>query len=63
VLVLEVKVQAGLGDPSPAVTVGRRHGMRPDAVRQAVKRTLDGLRDLARSDVRYARLACLSFLN
>jgi hypothetical protein len=61
-LVLEVKVQASLGDPSPAVTVAERHGMRPDAVRQAVKRALDKLRDLARREERFAPLADLALL-
>jgi hypothetical protein len=61
-LVLELKVQAGLGDPSPAVTVANRNSMRPDAVRQAVKRTLDRIRDLARTDEHFAGLADLAIL-
>ena len=61
-ITLEVKVQAAMGDPSPAVTVGRRRGMKPDAVRQVVKRTLDGLRQLAATDPTYAPLADLPFL-
>ncbi|HEX8771163.1 MAG TPA: hypothetical protein VF711_10390 [Acidimicrobiales bacterium] len=61
-LLLELKVQAGLGDPSPALTVAERHSMRPDAVRQAVKRTLDRLRHLARTDGRYAALGELALL-
>lgn len=61
-LVLQVKVQASLGDPSPAVTVANRNAMRPDAVRQAVKRTLDRLRHLARTDERYAGLSCVAIL-
>jgi hypothetical protein len=61
-ITLEVKVQAVMGDPSPAVTVARRRDMKPDAVRQVVKRTLDGLRALAASDPTYAPLADLPFL-
>jgi hypothetical protein len=61
-LLLELKVQAGLGDPSPALTVANRNAMRPDAVRQAVKRTLDRLRHLARTDEHFAGLSCLAIL-
>ena len=61
-VLLEVKVQSALGDPSPAETVGRRHDMRADNVRQAVKRTKDRLRRLAAEDARYAPLAGLALL-
>ena len=61
-ITLEVKVQAAMGDRSPAVTVGRQHGMRPDAVRQVVKRTLDGVRQLAAAEPAFAPLAELPFL-
>lgn len=61
-ILLEVKLQAGLGDPSPALTVGREVGMRPDAVRQVVKRTLDRLRTLADSEERFAPLADIHLL-
>jgi hypothetical protein len=35
---LEFQLQQFLGDPSPAVTVGAMFGLRPDAVRQVVRR-------------------------
>ena len=56
-ILLEVGVQAVLGDPSPAVTVAADRGMSPDAVRQAVSRTRRRLRHLAEDDERYAVLA------
>lgn len=61
-VLLEVKVQSALGDPSPADTVGHRYGMRPDNVRQVVKRTRDRLRRLAAEDQRFAPLADLALL-
>lgn len=62
-ILLSVKAQAALGDPSPAVTVAREHGMRPDAVRQVVKRVLDRLRSLAAGDEHFAPLADLPLLS
>jgi hypothetical protein len=61
-ILLEVKVQAALGDPSPAVTVGQMTGVRPDTVRQTVKRLLDRLRHLATADPYFAPLADLPLL-
>jgi hypothetical protein len=61
-ILLEVKLQAAAGDPSPANTVAREHGLKPDAVRQVVKRTLDQIRDLAASDSRFAGLVDLPLL-
>lgn len=61
-ILLEVKVQAALGDPSPAVTVSQMTGIRPDTVRQIVKRILDRLRHLATADPRFAPLADLPLL-
>ncbi len=61
-ILLEVKVQAALGDPSPAVTVGQLTGVRPDTVRQTVKRVLDRLRRLAAADPHFAPLAGLPLL-
>ena len=58
-ILLEVKLQDSLGDPSPANTVGAHYGMRPDAVRQVVKRTLDRLRRLICAEPRFAPLADL----
>jgi hypothetical protein len=42
-VLLAYRLQSSLGDRSPAVTVGRRFGMTPAAVRQVVKRTSDRL--------------------
>jgi hypothetical protein len=59
-ILLEVGVQAVLGDPSPAVTVAVDRGMSPDAVRQALSRTRRRLRHLAEDDERFAALADLA---
>jgi hypothetical protein len=45
-LLLEMQLQRSLGDPSPAETVATLHGLSAPAVRQAVKRAKDRLRDL-----------------
>ncbi|HSS12022.1 MAG TPA: sigma factor [Acidimicrobiales bacterium] len=58
-ILLEVRLQASLGDPAPAVTVGRSFGLRPDAVRQVVKRTRDAIGRLAAEDPKYAPLAAI----
>src|SRR4051812_7003161 len=56
-IVLDVRVQSALGDPSPAGTVGREVGMQPEAVRQVVHRTRRALRHLVEDDPRFAPLA------
>ena len=61
-LLLETQLQASLGDPSPATTVGMLFDMQPPAVRQAVKRTKDRLRRIAEAESRYAPLADLALL-
>lgn len=58
-ILLEVELQAVLGDPSPAVTVAAEWGMQPAAVRQVVSRTRRRLRGLAQGDERFAPLADL----
>jgi hypothetical protein len=58
-ILLEVGVQAVMGDPSPAVTVATIHGLSPEAVRQVVSRTRRRLRGLAADDQRFAPLADL----
>jgi hypothetical protein len=58
-ILLEVRLQASLGDPAPAVTVGRCFGLRPDAVRQVVKRTRDAIGRLAAEEPRFAALAAI----
>jgi hypothetical protein len=61
-ILIEVKIQAAEGDPSPSLTVAREHALKPDAVRQIVKRTLDRLRGLAACEPRFAGLAQLPLL-
>jgi hypothetical protein len=56
-ILLEVRLQASLGDPAPAVTVGRSFGLRPEAVRQVVKRTRHAIGQLAAQEPRFAPLA------
>lgn len=61
-ILLAVKVQAVLGDSSPAATIGHIHAMRGDAVRQVVHRAIERLRRLARDDPRFTSLADLALL-
>jgi hypothetical protein len=61
-ILLEMRLQADAGDPSPSITVARVHGMRPDAVRQVAKRTRERLRALARTEPRFAPLVDLPIL-
>lgn len=56
-IVLELRLQTALGDPSPSHTVGAGLGASPDAVRQVGSRMRRRLRDLAASDERFAPLA------
>lgn len=58
-ILFEVRMQAGQGDPSPAVTVARAYGLRPDAVRQTCKRVVDRVRYLTDHDPYFAPLADL----
>lgn len=62
-ILLAYKLQAALGDPSPANTVGAAFHLKPAAVRQVVKRSLDRLRTLAMSEPRFRPLIDLHFLN
>ena len=61
-LLLEMRTQAAAGDPSPAVTVAQRHGMKPDAVRQVASRVRSRLRTLAATEGRFAPLEDLAIL-
>ena len=61
-ILFEGRMQAGQGDPSPAVTVARAYALRPDAVRQTCKRVLDQVRRLAVDDPYFAPLADLPLL-
>ena len=58
-IVLELRLQAALGDPSPSHTVAAGLGASPDAVRQVGSRMRRRLRHLAESDERFAPLADL----
>jgi len=61
-ILLEVGLQRSLGDTSPAVTVGPQVDLRPDAVRQALRRIRVRLSALAEAEPRYAPLADLALL-
>jgi hypothetical protein len=61
-LLVETRLQASLGDPAPAVTIAPLYGMQPAAVRQAVKRTKDRLRQLSLAQPGFAPLAELRLL-
>lgn len=61
-IILEVGLQRSLGDASPAVTVGPQVGLRPDAVRQVLRRVRRRLHELAEVEPRYAPLADLALL-
>lgn len=61
-IVLEVGLQRSLGDASPAVTIGPSVGLRPDAVRQVLRRVRVRLSALAERDARYAPLVDLALL-
>lgn len=61
-ILFEVRMQASQGDPSPAVTVARAYGLRPDAVRQTCKRVVDRVRHLSDHDPYFAPLADLHLL-
>lgn len=58
-ILLELRLQAELGDPSPSHTVAAGLGATPDAVRQVSSRMRRRLRRLADSDERFAPLADL----
>ena len=62
-ILLAYKLQAALGDPSPANTVGDAFRLKPATVRQVVKRSLDRLRKLADTEPRFRALADLHFLS
>lgn len=57
---LDTIVQTSMGDPSPAVTVGKMHGLKPAAVRQQVRRVRIRVRKLAETDPRFEVLAGLA---
>ncbi len=61
-IVLEVRAQMAGGDPSPALTVARRHGVTPEVVRQVVSRVRARLARLAAHEERFAALADLAMV-
>jgi hypothetical protein len=61
-ILLEVGLQRSLGDTSPAVTIGPHVGLRPDAVRQVLRRLRQRLSALAAAEPRYAPLVDLELL-
>lgn len=61
-VVLAVKVQNAMGDPSPAVTVGNQYGLRPDAVRQIVHRTRVALQRLVHAEPEFEPLRSMGWL-
>ena len=61
-ILLEVGLQRSLGDASPAVTIGPSVGLRPDAVRQVLRRVRRRLHELAEAEPRYAVLTDLALL-
>lgn len=52
----EYRIQQGLGDPSPAVTVAAQFGVRPDNVRQICRRHGRKVWDLVHTDERFTAL-------
>ena len=62
-ILLEVGLQRSLGDTSPAVTIGPHVGLRPDAVRQVLRRLRQRLSALAADQPRYAPLVDLALLS
>lgn len=58
-IVLELRSQSAAGDPSPALTVARRHNVSAEVVRQAACRVRGRLARLAAEDRRFADLADL----
>lgn len=61
-VLLLYELQRSSGDPSPALTVGHVHNMKPAAVRKCVERTKRALLVLARSEARFAVLTTLPIL-
>ena len=56
---LEMRVQEVMGDPAPAASVGRGHGVSAAAARQQRHRVGVRLRDLAARDERFAAIGSL----
>lgn len=62
-ILLEVRLQALSGDPSPAVTVATQLGMRPEAVRQAAHRLRSRLQARIENEPKFRPLAGLALLS
>jgi len=54
---LDYRVQQDQGDPSPAHTLAPRYGVSPEALRQRISRGRRRLREVVRTDPRFAALA------
>lgn len=61
-LIVEYRIHQNQGDPSPAHTIAARHGVSPEAVRQRVSRSRRRLREVIRSDPRFAEIADLDLV-
>lgn len=61
-IVLELRSQGAAGDPSPALTVARRHNVSPEVVRQVACRVRARLNHLATEDRRFAGVADLAIV-
>lgn len=61
-IVLELRSQRSAGDPSPALTVARRHDLSAEVVRQVACRVRARLGRLAAEDRRFAGLADLAIV-
>ncbi|MCX7620498.1 MAG: hypothetical protein N2037_06595 [Acidimicrobiales bacterium] len=59
---VQYRIQKGLGDLSPAHTVGAEFGLKPAHVRQIDRRMRNRLVELIKRDPKYARLAELRWL-
>lgn len=62
VCLLDYRIQQDQGDPSPAHTLAARYGISPDALRQRVSRGRRRIRQVVRSDPRFATLADLELV-
>lgn len=57
VCLLDYRIQQDQGDPSPAHTLAPRYGVTPEALRQRISRGRRRLREVVRTDPRFAALA------
>lgn len=62
VCLLDYRVQQDQGDPSPAHTLAARYGVHPDTLRQRISRGRRRLREVVRTDPRFAAIADLELV-